>query len=81
MRTWSPSSTSRAEELRRTELGERVCTGALLKALCARVRWPGEKVSIVLGDFSPYKHANVWAWATAHDIELIVLPTYDSWLN
>lgn len=51
----------------------------LLKAL--RARWPGEKLYVVLDNFSPHKHPNVRAWAAAHDIELVVLPTYGSWLN
>ncbi|MFJ5688085.1 IS630 family transposase [Streptomyces sp. NPDC093099] len=51
----------------------------LLKAL--RARWPGEKLYVVLDNFSPHKHPNVRAWAAAHDIELVFLPTYGSWLN
>jgi transposase len=51
----------------------------LLKAL--RVRWPGEKLYIVLDNFSPHKHPNVRAWAAVNDIELVFLPTYGSWLN
>ncbi|MFF3264743.1 transposase [Streptomyces sp. NPDC002932] len=52
---------------------------SLLKAL--RARWPGEKLHIVLDNFSPHKHPNVRAWATANDVELVFLPTYGSWLN
>jgi transposase len=52
---------------------------SLLKAL--RARWPGEKLHVVLDNFSPHKHPNIRAWATAHDIELVFLPTYGSWLN
>ncbi|MEU9624906.1 IS630 family transposase [Streptomyces sp. NPDC048155] len=52
---------------------------ALLKAL--RARWPGEKLYVVLDNFSPHKHANVRAWAAANDVELVFLPTYGSWLN
>ncbi|MEU1439360.1 IS630 family transposase [Streptomyces sp. NPDC005786] len=52
---------------------------SLLKAL--RARWPGEKLYVVLDNFSPHKHPNVRAWATANDIELVFLPTYGSWLN
>lgn len=51
----------------------------LLKAL--RARWPGEKLYVVLDNFSPHKHPNVRAWAAAHDSELVFLPTYGSWLN
>jgi transposase len=52
---------------------------ALLKAL--RARWPGEKLYVVLDNFSPHKHANVRAWAAVNDVELVFLPTYGSWLN
>ncbi|MCC0574469.1 IS630 family transposase [Streptomyces californicus] len=51
----------------------------LLKAL--RSRWPGEKLYIVLDNFSPHKHPNVRAWAAANNVELVFLPTYGSWLN
>jgi transposase len=51
----------------------------LLKAL--RVRWPGEKLHVVLDNFSPHQHPNVRAWAAANDIELVFLPAYGSWLN
>lgn len=51
----------------------------LLKTL--RVRWPGEKLYIVLDNYSPHKHPNVRAWTAANDIELVFLPTYGSWLN
>lgn len=36
---------------------------------------------MVLDNFSPHKHPNVRAWAAANDIEMVVLPTYGSWLN
>lgn len=51
----------------------------LLKAL--RERWPGEKLYIVLDNFSPHRHAEVRAWAADNDVELVFLPTYGSWLN
>ena len=51
----------------------------LLKAL--RTRWPGEKLYLVLANFSPHKHTEVRAWATENDVELVFLPTYGSWLN
>ncbi len=51
----------------------------LLKGL--RARWPGEKLYVVLDNFSPHKHAKVRTWAADHDIELVFLPTYGSWLN
>lgn len=52
---------------------------SLLKAL--RARWPSEKLYVVLDNFSPHKHPNVRAWTAAHDVELVFLPTYGSWLN
>ncbi|MER5666672.1 transposase [Streptomyces mirabilis] len=51
----------------------------LLKAL--RARWPGEKLYLVLDNFSPHKCAKVRAWAADNDILLVFLPTYGSWLN
>ncbi|MEU3776933.1 transposase [Streptomyces sp. NPDC032472] len=51
----------------------------LLKAL--RARWLRKKLYVVLDNFSPHKHPNVRAWTAAHDIELVFLPTYGSWLN
>ncbi|WP_199839177.1 transposase, partial [Streptomyces sp. NRRL F-5122] len=51
----------------------------LLKAL--RARWPGQKLNVVLDNFSPHKHAKVRAWAAGHEVELVFLPTYGSWLN
>ncbi|MFD5541029.1 transposase [Streptomyces sp. NPDC127079] len=52
---------------------------SLLKSL--RIRWPGEKLYVVLDDFSPHKHPNVRAWAAANDFELVFLPACGSWLN
>ncbi|MEV4069906.1 transposase [Nonomuraea fuscirosea] len=46
---------------------------SLLKSL--RIRWPGEKLYVVLDDFSPHKHPNVRARAAANDIELVCRPT------
>ncbi|MFF3878243.1 IS630 family transposase [Streptomyces sp. NPDC001978] len=51
----------------------------LLKAL--RKRWPGEKLYVVLDNFSPHRHAEVRTWAADNDVELVFLPTYGSWLN
>ncbi|SDP26578.1 DDE superfamily endonuclease [Lentzea jiangxiensis] len=51
----------------------------LLKAL--RTRWPGEKLYLVMDNFSPHRHPDVHAWAAANDVELVFLPTYSSWLN
>ena len=46
-----------------------------------RGRWPGERLYVVLDNFSPHHHPDVRAWATANDVELVFLPTYASWLN
>lgn len=51
----------------------------LLKAL--RERRPTGKLYVVLDNFSPHKHAEVRTWAADHDVELVFLPTYGSWLN
>ncbi|MGW5969022.1 transposase [Streptomyces sp. NPDC055186] len=51
----------------------------LLKAL--RVRRPGQKLYVVLDNFSPPRHAKVRAWAAGHNVELVFLPTCGSWLN
>ena len=51
----------------------------LLTAL--RHRWPGEKLHLVMDNFSPHRHPTVRAWAAANDVELVFLPTYGSWLN
>ncbi|MFD6866295.1 IS630 family transposase [Streptomyces diastaticus] len=45
----------------------------LLKSL--RARWPGEKLYVVLDNFSPHKHAVVRTWTAENDIELVFLPT------
>lgn len=36
---------------------------------------------MVLDNFSPHKHAEVRTWAADHNVELVFLPTYGSWLN
>ncbi|MFB7223238.1 transposase [Streptomyces sp. NPDC002596] len=46
-----------------------------------RARWPGEKLYVVMDNFSPHKHPNVRAWAADNQVELVFLPTYGSWLN
>lgn len=51
----------------------------LLKVLWAR--WPGEKLYVVLDNFSPHRHQSVRRWAADNDVELVFLPTYGSWLN
>ena len=46
-----------------------------------RQRRPGQKLYVILDNFSPHKHAEVTGWAAANDVELVFLPTYSSWLN
>jgi transposase len=36
---------------------------------------------VVCDNFSPHRHPRVRSWCAAHDIELVFLPTYGSWLN
>lgn len=52
---------------------------AFLKLL--RRRWPGQKLYLVLDNFSLHKHPEVTSWAAGHDVEMVFLPTYASWLN
>lgn len=52
---------------------------SFLKTL--RARWPGEKLYVIMDNYSPHKHSEVRAWAAEHDVELVFLPTYGSWLN
>ena len=52
---------------------------ALLKLL--RARWPAGKLYVIVDNFSPYKQPKVTGWAAGHDVELVFLPTYSSWLN
>ncbi|MGW0251163.1 IS630 family transposase [Nocardia goodfellowii] len=46
-----------------------------------RSRWPGEKLYVIVDNFSPHKKAEVLAWCADNDVELVFLPTYSSWLN
>jgi transposase len=50
----------------------------LLRSLRARFR---EHLVVVLDNFSPHHKCELGEWAQAHDIELVYLPTYASWLN
>jgi len=34
-----------------------------------------------MDSFSPHKHTEVTSWAAAHDVKLVFLPSYASWLN
>lgn len=52
---------------------------SFLKVL--RARWPGEKLYLIIDNFSPHKHPDVRSWTADNDIELVFLPTYASWLN
>jgi transposase len=52
---------------------------SFLKSL--RNRWPGEKLHLILDNFSPHKHPEVTSWCAANNVELVFLPTYASWLN
>jgi hypothetical protein len=50
-----------------------------LKAL--RARWPGDKLYVICDNFCPHRHPKVHTWCADHDVELVFLPTYGSWLN
>jgi hypothetical protein len=52
---------------------------AFLKLL--RSRWPAGKLYVICDNFSPHKHPQVTSWAAGHNLELVFLPTYASWLN
>ena len=46
-----------------------------------RQRWPGQKLYVIVDNFSPHKHPQVTGWAAASGVDLVFLPTYASWLN
>jgi transposase len=50
----------------------------LLRSLRARF---DEHLIVVLDNFSPHHKAELRDWTAEHDIELVYLPTYASWLN
>lgn len=52
---------------------------SFLKVL--RARWPGQKLYLILDNFSPHKHPHIRQWTASNDVELVFLPTYASWLN
>ncbi|MFE3003459.1 transposase [Nocardia sp. NPDC059246] len=52
---------------------------SLLKSL--RARWPGQRLYVIVDNFSPHKRAEVRAWCADNAVELVFLPTYSSWLN
>lgn len=51
---------------------------AFLKVL--RARYHG-RLYIVLDNFSPHRRQEVRDWCADHNVELVFLPTYASWLN
>ncbi len=52
---------------------------SFLKSL--RARWPGDRLHVIMDNYSPHKHSQVRVWAEANDVDLVFLPTYGSWLN
>jgi transposase len=52
---------------------------AFLKVL--RARYLDQRLYIVLDNFSPHRRQEVRGWCDEHDVELVFLPTYASWLN
>jgi transposase len=46
-----------------------------------RARRPGEKLYVIVDNFSPHKRVEVQEWAAFNNVELVFLPTYSSWLN
>jgi transposase len=50
----------------------------LLRSLRARF---SEHLVVVLDNFSPHHKKDLLDWVKEHDIELVFLPTYASWLN
>ena len=50
----------------------------LLRTLRARFT---EHLVVVLDNFSPHHKQELREWVAEHDIELVYLPTYASWLN
>jgi len=50
----------------------------LLRSLRGRF---SEHLIVVLDNFSPHHKRELGAWVAEHDIELVFLPTYASWLN
>jgi hypothetical protein len=50
----------------------------LLRTLRARFR---EHLLVICDNFSPHKKPELRPWVAEHDIELVYLPTYSSWLN
>jgi transposase len=51
----------------------------LLKVL--RRTYPGQRLYVILDNFSPHKRAEVLAWCADNNVELVFIPTNASWLN
>jgi hypothetical protein len=45
---------------------------ALLKLL--RARWPGQKIYLIVDNFSPHKHPQVTSWAAGNNLEWCSCP-------
>jgi transposase len=46
-----------------------------------RRRWPGQKLYLVVDNFSPHLKTEVRGWCAANDVDLVFTPTNASWLN
>jgi hypothetical protein len=44
-------------------------------------RSPGQKLYMIIDNFSPHKHPKVTGWTAEHNVELVFSPSYSSWLN
>jgi hypothetical protein len=44
---------------------------AFLQSL--RARWPGQKLYVIVDNFSPHKRAEVRDWCSSNDVELVFL--------
>ncbi len=51
----------------------------LLKVL--RRTYPGQRLYVILDNFSPHKRAEVLTWCAGNNVELVFIPTNASWLN
>ncbi|MEV0856567.1 MULTISPECIES: transposase [Nocardia] len=52
---------------------------AFVKSL--RARWPGQKLYVIVDNYSVHKRREVREWAADNAVELVFTPTYSSWLN
>ncbi|WP_240505254.1 IS630 family transposase [Nocardia mangyaensis] len=46
-----------------------------------RARWPGDKLYLILDNYSVHKRREVREWCVANAVELVFVPAYSSWLN